>query len=293
MIFNLSVNGQFTYNAKISPALFSNIKVEKKTINFHQHGTIATGIQLSFARFLFINVKIIPASPIKLYFILPNNYCVIGCSYNTQLQHALGFIKYTPVEPISISKSLFINALCCVYPYGDALIAPQISTHYSMLMQKIFNEMVHCNKLGLSKCLFLKAKCYEILSLVGEPISHYPRIADEKQKHILRPDDAEKISEAKAIIATSLQNPYSLVELAHKVGLNDFKLKKYFKEVYGTTVFGYLHHIRMQKACTLLKQKQKISEVAYAVGYKNAQHFTAAFKKYFGLVPSAFLTKNQ
>jgi AraC-like DNA-binding protein len=43
----------------------------------------------------------------------------------------------------------------------------------------------------------------------------------------------------------------------------------------------------MEKAKEILsKRGMNISEVAYEVGYKNPQHFTVAFKKYFGYVPS-------
>ncbi len=36
----------------------------------------------------------------------------------------------------------------------------------------------------------------------------------------------------------------------------------------------------------LLSGEMNIAEVADTVGYKNPNHFTTAFKKYFGFVPS-------
>lgn len=55
--------------------------------------------------------------------------------------------------------------------------------------------------------------------------------------------------------------------------------------MYGQTVFGYLHGLCMNKAKILLLENKKVTEVANEVGYKNAQHFTAAFKKHNGILP--------
>ncbi|WP_256441273.1 helix-turn-helix transcriptional regulator [Chitinophaga sp. HK235] len=68
---------------------------------------------------------------------------------------------------------------------------------------------------------------------------------------------------------------------------NDFKLKKGFKEMFGNTVFGYMNQVRMEKAkLLLLEGKNSIADISFTVGYKNPQHFTAAFKKHFGYLPS-------
>lgn len=93
--------------------------------------------------------------------------------------------------------------------------------------------------------------------------------------------------EAKRIIEDNLANPPSLSELSKRVGINEFDLKKGFKEQFGHTVFGYLGEQRMALALDLLKaNSQTIAEVSSIVGYKNPQHFSSAFKKKFGQKPS-------
>ncbi|WP_366941819.1 helix-turn-helix domain-containing protein [uncultured Nostoc sp.] len=37
------------------------------------------------------------------------------------------------------------------------------------------------------------------------------------------------------------------------MGLNDFKLKRAFKEVFGTTVLGYVQSLRLEQAQRLLR----------------------------------------
>ena len=94
---------------------------------------------------------------------------------------------------------------------------------------------------------------------------------------------------AKAILLTNLEHPPSLLELAQRVGLNDCKLKRGFRQLFGTTAFGYLYQQRMEKARDLLKvDTMNITEVTAVVGYTNPSAFGAAFKRMFGTTPSAY-----
>lgn len=301
MFFKLCRTEQNECTAEFLHALILTNIWEQKHFKFDFKNILATGLHTSVAGFLFVEIVLTPISPIKINFILPHNLFLIACIENilstkSKKIKEYGFVQKLNKHQITIDKPLCIKLLCCKYPYGDDLFAPKIDLFNFALIRNTFCEVVNCKHLGISKSLFLIAKFYEVLSIAGyqacacEPDATNERlpVLDYGQEFALRSEDLRKINNAKSIIANTLQNPCSLIELAHKVGLNDFKLKKCFKEVYGTTVFGYLHDIRMDKACILLKQKEKISEVAYAIGYKNAQHFTAAFKKKFGVVPSEF-----
>jgi AraC family transcriptional regulator, transcriptional activator of the genes for pyochelin and ferripyochelin receptors len=87
-----------------------------------------------------------------------------------------------------------------------------------------------------------------------------------------------------------MDEPPSLLTLARQVGLNDFKLKRGFRQVFGTTVFGYLHEHRMERARQLLEERRlNVTAVACTVGYANPSHFAGAFKRKFGVNPSAYL----
>lgn len=103
-------------------------------------------------------------------------------------------------------------------------------------------------------------------------------------------DDRAKLSQAKAIMAGNIVNPPSLMELSRLIGLNDYKLKKGFKEMYGTTVFSYLREQRLERACCLLQNgTMNVMEVANAVGYSNPSHFAEVFKERYGLSPREFV----
>lgn len=105
--------------------------------------------------------------------------------------------------------------------------------------------------------------------------------------------DREKIRQAQTIIIENMMNPPSLMELSRLIGLNDFKLKKGFKEMFGTTVFGYLREKRLEKASYLLQNgSMNVTEVANAVGYSNPSYFAEAFKGKYGINPREVLKKS-
>ncbi|WP_409340868.1 AraC family transcriptional regulator [Paenibacillus sp. MBLB4367] len=54
----------------------------------------------------------------------------------------------------------------------------------------------------------------------------------------LSKDDMEKIRLARRIMMERMAEPPTLIGLSRMIGLNDYKLKVGFKEMYGTTVFG-------------------------------------------------------
>lgn len=134
--------------------------------------------------------------------------------------------------------------------------------------------------------IFLESKILSLLVFFIEQ-------KNNQTSRTLKSEDVKKILLAKKLVESNLQKPNSLIELSRKAGINDFKLKKGFKEVTGLTVFGYLYKIRMEKAYEYLHQEKKsVSEVAFLIGYKNAQHFIAAFKRHYQILPGS-LNKSQ
>ncbi|NJO87787.1 MAG: helix-turn-helix transcriptional regulator [Chloroflexia bacterium] len=147
----------------------------------------------------------------------------------------------------------------------------------------IIREIMNSERQGAFKRMFIEAKVIELLMLQLEQISehHCATFCSLKKA------DLEKMYQAKEIILNNLSTPCSLINIAQQVGTNEFTLKKGFKEVFGTTVFGFWNDIKMQEAKRLLlEHSMSVSEVSEQIGYKNPQHFSTAFKKYFGTSPS-------
>ncbi|HEY4287867.1 MAG TPA: AraC family transcriptional regulator [Puia sp.] len=102
--------------------------------------------------------------------------------------------------------------------------------------------------------------------------------------------DLEKVYYARDLIVGRLSDPLSFAELSRLCGLNELKLKKWFKEVFGASVFAFLQEERLMAARRLIYEGQKnMSMIAYELGYAHPQHFQRAFKKRFGLTPKSLL----
>ena len=153
-------------------------------------------------------------------------------------------------------------------------------------MRVALEQIFCCPFQGKTKQLYLESKCLELIALKLEQIqgTHTP-----KNSVLLGPDDVERIHLASNILIQTIENPPSLTALAKKVKLNEHKLKVGFRQVFDTTVFGYLHRYRMEKARRLLdQQRMNVKEVSRAVGYANQSRFAVAFRKEFGINPKAY-----
>ena len=100
--------------------------------------------------------------------------------------------------------------------------------------------------------------------------------------------DAEIARAARDILLDEFKNPPSVDELASRVGINSFKLKKLFHHFFDDTPYSLLLKIRMNTAYHLLEQGQcHVGVVADMVGYGHANNFSTAFINQFGISPKA------
>jgi AraC-like DNA-binding protein len=152
-------------------------------------------------------------------------------------------------------------------------------------------QILSCPYHGLTKRLYLESRAIELIALhLHNALSD---ITLPNTRPPLRRDEIERIHHAKEILLNNLENPPSLLKLAQQVGLNDYKLKRGFRQVFGTTTFGYLHHYRMEQARSLLAAGLNVTQVAQAVGYNSTTSFSAAFRKKFGLPPKVYKSHNR
>ena len=161
-----------------------------------------------------------------------------------------------------------------------------ISEHWGAIdpaIQQVIQQVVHCKYSGDLKKLFLLSKSIELLVLCADA---YQVAESKKQAFIRNNTDKEKIIAVRDIINERLNDPPNLSQIAKMVGLNEYKLKRGFKEMFNTTVFGYLSDQRLHLAKQYLRDTQKTAaEIALDLGYATPQHFNNAFKKRFGCTP--------
>lgn len=150
-------------------------------------------------------------------------------------------------------------------------------------MHQCIREIMNCGQKGGMKLLFLQSKSIELLTLQAQAYEAYqerPAAMTCKTEH-----DKDRIHYAREYLLLHAGQPPSLSELARAAGLNEFKLKKGFKEIFNNSVFGYLNEYRLHGAREMLLSGQVIKEVADHFGFSSVQHFSKAFRQKFGVPP--------
>jgi AraC-like DNA-binding protein len=202
-------------------------------------------------------------------------------AYKESLNTSLLFHKHSIVLTICLDEGFIdrLSELGTLPP--DVKKQPDhfIKNDLNAKLQVIIKNILDVSPTAYIKRLLLEASIVELLVKQHQP-------NETNSLAVFNDTDKARLLEAKKIIEQNLKYPCSLIELSRKIGLNDFKLKKGFKALFGDTVFGYLAQLRMDLAYKMLKEGSSVAEVAETVGYKNAHHFTAAFKKQFDLLPS-------
>ncbi|MEM7062517.1 MAG: AraC family transcriptional regulator [Cyanobacteria bacterium P01_B01_bin.77] len=150
------------------------------------------------------------------------------------------------------------------------------------------NQILHCPYQGLTKRLYVESKALELIALQLDQLHQdRPYISSP-----LKPRDVARIYLARDILIRNLEHPPSLLTLAKQSDINSFKLKQGFRQIFNTTVFGYLRTQRMEEAKRLLELGDlNVTQVAQAVGYAHPGKFAAAFKKKFGITPKVLKAK--
>lgn len=110
----------------------------------------------------------------------------------------------------------------------------------------------------------------------------------------LKGNDAQLMEKIMKIVNERLaDSDFNVEELADAVGLSRVQLHRRVKEMTGIAVGEFIRNLRMQQAAKLFEQGDvTVSQVTYAVGMVNPNHFSVAFKKYFGVTPSEYMAKH-
>lgn len=212
-----------------------------------------------------------------------------------------GFLKYPSRHPVC-----WLGILVCPDLYTSlfdlpSLIAPGSAVEAEGIvyqpagpltadMRMAIHQILSCPFQGKTKFLFLESK---VLELISHMRFHQTRGTGHPSRSVrihLLSDDREKVWQAKAILDENLEDPPSIPELARRSGINEFKLKAGFRQVFGTTPYRYLADQRLEAARQLLHEcRMNVTEAAFAVGYSNLSHFAKIFHAKYGINPSEYL----
>ncbi|MDF2597063.1 MAG: helix-turn-helix-domain containing protein AraC type, partial [Clostridia bacterium] len=151
---------------------------------------------------------------------------------------------------------------------------------------KIINEIMFCPYEGAIKRIYLEGKILELIAVYMSEC-----IFEEEEKsgagYNLSLSDISALHKVRELLDEHFIAAPTLKELSKKVFLNEYKLKIGFKELFGMPVHAYIIDKRLEMARYLIEEKKiRVTEAVQLVGYSDASHFAAKFKKKYGISPS-------
>ncbi|WP_169972781.1 MULTISPECIES: AraC family transcriptional regulator [unclassified Campylobacter] len=182
---------------------------------------------------------------------------------------------------IFISNNFIKNNFSDIINPFENKVLQQSKTN--LCSQFYLNQILNLNSDDPLDRLFVESK---VLELIHNEFINLKRYKKQNNHVILSEFDKAAIIKAKEILASNIQNPPSIKELARKIKLNEFKLKFGFKKLFNQTPYEFLHKERIKHAFDLAKNSEmNISEISAAVGFKNQGYFAKAFKKHYNISP--------
>ena len=156
-------------------------------------------------------------------------------------------------------------------------------------MMGILLEIKKCTLEGFYRDYFVKSKILNLLLLIFEFTKNIQNETATKNKLSITTYEVHQLMEVKKFIEDNLKSFYTIEQLSLKFGINEFKLKNGFKELFGDGVFHYASKLRMKEALYLIKNSDfSIKEIAYHLGYASPSSFSVAFKNEMGMGPSYY-----
>ena len=150
----------------------------------------------------------------------------------------------------------------------------------------IIEQMEKSPYRGSPAGLLMEAKSME---LIARQLSEGMENTFSARQRTLCPDDIEKIYRARQILFREIDDPPALPELSTRVGTNPTKLKKGFRQVFGTTAYALVRKERVERAKIMLSRgNTNITQIAQTLGFCDASHFIREFSRYYGTTPGKF-----
>lgn len=165
-------------------------------------------------------------------------------------------------------------------------VSPSLEIKRNQKLQQVLLSMYSTIYNEATRAMYLEAKAMEVIALQFEELLNIQN-SSSLANDIIRKPDRENLEAVYEYININYLEPLSLNMLSKKFLLNEFKLKKGFRQLYKYSVFNYIHTLRMNKAKELLlESSMPVTEVSDMVGYSSVHNFSNAFYKTHGYRPS-------
>lgn len=156
------------------------------------------------------------------------------------------------------------------------------------LKQNWQNSYGGSNLNSYMKKLYYSDTISEIIEIFGQYVEgvkeFFSRESDNEQERIVR--------EAKKYIRAHVYENIGLKEIAQALYISSGYLSGTFSKYEPIGVANYINKMKIVEAQQLLiKQRLKVYEVAFKLGYENAGYFAKVFKRYTGCTPKEYMER--
>jgi AraC-like DNA-binding protein len=211
---------------------------------------------------------------------------------NSEMTHVVPGSRSLEFVHMSVHPEYFFNLLPEHEGWSEDLrehigtgrvLFRETASSLSLIQQMALQQIIRSPYDGKLGRLMLESYVVQvILNLLQEsfnrPETHPTRLSKR---------DRDLMHDVRDFLLDTFLELHSLNGLSRQFGVNQTKLVAGFKAEFGTTIFEYIGGLKLQHAKKLLEEDGFfVQEVSSIVGYKNPNHFSAAFKKKFGFSPS-------
>lgn len=140
----------------------------------------------------------------------------------------------------------------------------------------------------------LRTKIQNTLRTRSRAFERYSNSTEvEPEKIAMNSMDEELLRKAIEVVERNMDNvEFSTEQFASEMNMSRSNLHLKLKAITGKSAIEFIHKIRFNRACQLLKEgKYSIAEISYMVGYNTPSYFAARFKKYMGCLPTEYIKK--
>lgn len=184
---------------------------------------------------------------------------------------------------------LVVDAIRSFDPHVDEHpVAPFSFSHgpsdaTSYLLQRVVVDHI----LGAEQqdTLLIEETMLHVLRRIIENCYRQRGIAPLKSKNSMERD---VVDATQKIVATAFEQNLSLTQIAAHLNYSPFHLCRLFRKYTGHSIRQYLNQLRLRASLEYVTQADvDLTSLALKLGFASHSHFTEAFRKRFGIPPSA------
>jgi AraC-like DNA-binding protein len=103
------------------------------------------------------------------------------------------------------------------------------------------------------------------------------------------PEDLRFLEHFREVVARHQREPeFTTAAAATSLGMSRMHLNRKLRVLTGHSTHQYIQTIRLDGARAMLSEPLPVGFIARSFGFKNRSHFAKAFRKRFGVTPTAF-----